>query len=353
MNLQAGLAKSEFLTGQITWAAASVASDVLKALTPLLIVWAIARRDVLRTIAGVVVLTVTASYSLTSALSYSHASSENATNSRTAANDVYERAKVAYREADEALKALAPSRSVDELDAKISALLVDPLAGDCHTIDGPVSRRVCPSVAELRTERAIAVERARLQGELKAAQGKLDRLPPPKVADPTTEAIAGVWARVATPPSPDTISTWLGLSGVLLIEVGSIFGLLVASGVDTAMAKEIEAAAPSTPPPTTIGGPEAVAPIIDAACVVHTETLPPCVPVAVKRKRGRPSLIADDSLEKLKAIARDGKVTATHAAIAGALGVSKPTAKKQLRSLEKSGAVRMKTGPRGASIRLM
>lgn len=361
MNVQAGLAKSEFLSGQITWAAASVASDVLKAVSPLLIVWAIARRDVAPAIAGAFVLSVTAGYSLTSALSYSHGSVADANSNRAAQRGEYERASREYESTEAALRELAPSRSVAEIDAKIAALLVDPLADDCREINGPVTQRVCPRVAELRAERAIAEEKAKLQTELRSAQAKLDALPSPKVADPATDAVISVWRLIGEPPAAETVSLWLSLSGVLLVEVGSMFGLLLASGMDVGSTKP--AAAPSAagdvprnedgahePPADT--KPEQDRENLDDRVEAREVETQPTVS-AQKRKRGRPARETGTSLEKLKAIARNGKVSATHSALANVLGVSKTTAQRQLRSLEKSGAVRLTAGRRGTLIRLM
>jgi hypothetical protein len=149
----------------------------------------------------------------------------------------------------------------------------------------------------------------------------------------------------------------LGLAGVLLVEIGSIFGLLLASGLD----------APRHTSTTSTEGEREPRPQVDQPISVQPETAPQTAesePVATeitaappqrttKRKRGRPAKVAVQSLEKLKAIAHDGKVSASHSTIADALGVSKATAHRQLRSLEKTGALRLKTGRRGTLIRLM
>lgn len=353
MNLQAGIAKSDTLAGQITWAAASVAADVLKAVTPILLIWAIARRDVLRSLAAVAVLTVTAGYSLVSAITYSHGSRVDVAIERGAEAGTYERAKSAYSETEKALSSLAPARTTQELDAKIAVLLADPLTGNCAKIDGPVTRRVCPTVAYLRAERAIAAERARLQTELKSEQTRLDGMPPPKLADPSADAITRLWAQIGNAPAAERVSLWLGLASVLLVEIGSTFGLLLASGLDVpklseaAVAEKEKLPEPGTEP---VEAKQEDQP--DNSEPVVSQSEPPS-PLTTKRKRGRPVKAPSQSLEKLKALARNGRVAASHSSIATALGVSKATAHRQLRSLAKTGALRLKTGKRGTLIRLM
>ncbi len=144
MNLQAGLAKSETLPGQITWAIASAASDILKAVAQIFIVCAIAQRDVLRTLVGITVLAVTGGYAVISAISYSHGSRVDLAGARGAEAAAHERAIASYHDTHVALSAIPASRPVPELEASIAGLLADPRAGDCSTMDGPVSRRVCP-----------------------------------------------------------------------------------------------------------------------------------------------------------------------------------------------------------------
>jgi hypothetical protein len=60
-----------------------------------------------------------------------------------------------YQRARDELSVLAPSRSVDEIEADITRLKAEnPKAGDCSRLNGPVSRAVCPQVAALEGEKA-------------------------------------------------------------------------------------------------------------------------------------------------------------------------------------------------------
>jgi Uncharacterized membrane-associated protein/domain len=333
MNLQAGLAKAETLAGQITWGVASAASDILKAVTPIFIAWAISQRDWLRIMAGVALLAVTGGYAVVSAISYSHASRVDTAGARGAEAAAHERATTAYRSASNALAGLPVARPAAELEASIAGLLADPRAGDCRTIDGPVSRRICPQVAELRVELGRAVERARLQGELERAKERLDGLPAPRIADPAAEAVARFLGEIGV-TVPSEIALWLSLSGVILVEVGSMFGLLLASGGATAFPPVVPFPAPG----------EGQAPQrLNGSTGGVGKSSPP------KAKRGRRPRTAV-ALGKLKALAHDGKVEASQAALGAALGVSKATAHRELRRLARSGAVSLTTGRRGTLV---
>lgn len=341
MNLQAGLAKSETLQGQVTWAIASAASDILKAVAPIFIAYAIAQRDFLRTLAGLTVLVVTGGYALVSAISYSHGSRVDVAGARSAEAAIHARASTSYRDAQIALSAIPAARPVAELGASISGLLADPRAGDCRTMDGPVSRRVCPQVAELRTELGRAAERSRLQGELERAKVRLDGLPAPRIADPAAEAVTRFFGEIGVAVDPSDVALWLSLSGVILVEVGSMFGLLLASGSAGPL---IRPAVPDLVPFPSLGT-GATAPATPIRLNGSAETPSP------QRKRGRPRLGTALALGKLKAMARDGKVEASQSELGLALGVSKATAHRELRRLEQAGALSLATGRRGTLVR--
>lgn len=331
MNLQAGLAKSETQFGQFTWAVASVASDILKAVAPIFIGWAIARRDALRVTVGVAILIVTGGYAVISAISYSHGGRVDLAGARGAEATTRERADASYRDTEAALSGIPTTRPVPELKASIAALLADPKTGDCHTMDGPVSRRVCPQVAEVRTELARAEERTRLQGELKLAKAQLDGLPPPRSADPAAEAVTRFLGEIGVSAEPHDVALWLSFSGVILVEVGSIFGLLLASG----------GAGPSQLGPAE----PAPAPLRDQpARNVDSEK------ADAKPKRWRPRLGTAVALDKLRAAALNGEIEASQSTFGKLLGISKATAHRELRRLEQAGAITLATGKRGTHV---
>lgn len=363
MNLQAGIAKSEALSGQITWGAASAASDVLKALSPIFIVWAIAQREVLRALAGTALLIVTAGYAIISAVSYTHGSREDLVGLRGSEAATHERAESSYRAAQAALSELPSTRPSAEVKASLSGLLADPNAGDCQIIDGPVTRRVCPQVAELRAELARADERARLQGELKEAKGRLDGLPAPKVGDPATEAVTRALGQIGFVVDPANVALWLSFSGVVLIEVGSIFGLLLASGSAVPIRRENVTThvgrdhlnAPREVADNARGGlrTDPVTAVVAPPTTRRSARRDGAACKPEPRPRGRPRLGTASALGKLRKMAIAGTVQASQSELGTMLGVSKTTAHRELQRLQKAGALTLSPGKRSTMICLL
>lgn len=347
MNLQAGLAKSETFFGQATWAVASVASDVLKAVAPIFIAWAIVRRDTLRVLAGIAILVVTGGYAGISAISYSHGSRVDLAGVRGAEAATRERADISYRQAETSLSAILSARPVPELKAGIAALLVDPNAGDCTIVDGPVTRRICPQVAELRTELGRAEERARLQGEMKQAKAELDGLPPPKSPDPAADAVTRFLGEIGLTAHSQDVALWLSLSGVLLVEVGSVFGLLLATGG----AGPSQTFVPNVSPSEQAGpSPSAVDNALAAIKPGSPPQVAPTSATPAKSKRGRPRRGTAAALDKLKELARNGEIEASQSTFGELLGISKATAHRELRRLEQAGSITLVPSRRGTLV---
>ena len=351
MNVQAGIAKSETLSGQITWAVASGASDILKAVSPIFLAWAIARRDIIRAGAAILVLVVTAGYSLISAISYSHGSRADLASIRESTVSAHARATAQYGDAQSRLATLPATRPALELQAAITGALVDPKAGDCNTMDGPVSRRVCPQVAEFRTELARANERQRLYGDVQSAKAQLDALRLPGPADPAAEAVAKFLGKIGFGGlEPGDAALWLSLLGVVLVEVGSSFGLLLVSGSAPAGKRERDG---TTGPPLILPSSDSPrTPIARAASIAEpagfSEASVPAIPAPsvaepkIKRGRGRPrQRTAAIMIEKLTAYATQGQIRSTQAELARVLGVSKATAHRELKRLAASGALQL------------
>jgi hypothetical protein len=144
------------------------------------------------------------------------------------------------------LAALAPSRTAAEVEADIAKLMADnPKAGDCHVMDGPVSRAVCPQVAALNGEIARTRRRAELQGEIATLT---DAMPAAVgTADPASSALSsylGVVFGVHVPAS--AVAEWLMLIPVLALELGAALAMVLVEAV-TAMAKPV--AKPDHEPP--------------------------------------------------------------------------------------------------------
>ncbi len=184
------------------------------------------------------------------------------------------------------------------------------------------------------------MERERLQVELRNARAELDDLPAPRVADPAAEAVTRFFGEIGVAIDPGDVALWLSLSGVILVEVGSMFGLLLASGSAGPLIRPAVSDLVPFPSPGT--GESHAAPIRLNSSAGGA---------APRRKRGRPRLGTAVALGKLKAMARDGKVEVSQSELGLALGVSKATAHRELRRLERAGALSLATGRWGTLVR--
>ena len=159
-NVGAAIDRADTTVGRIAWATASAASDVLKVLAPLALLASIRRRAWAEAFGVLVVLFITATYSLTSAISFAHGSRDAVTVDRTAAAGTVERTRNAFDAAAAKLAAMPSARLSGEVASERDAILSDPKAGGCLRLDGPYTREHCPTVALLNSELARSQERA-------------------------------------------------------------------------------------------------------------------------------------------------------------------------------------------------
>lgn len=184
-------------------------------------------QGILLTVLAVAAVTysLTAELSLTAMLRFdSMARREALVKASAAQDDSLRRLSERYDVARQELESLAPARASGELQAEIESLVLTPGAGNCAVVDGPVTRRVCPRVADLRVELARAQRREQLNAEMasttKLALPRLE-VEPVTVADPGATALSTYLSRVGVVAQPTLLAQWLVLIPVLALEIGS------------------------------------------------------------------------------------------------------------------------------------
>lgn len=108
------------------------------------------------------------------------------------------------------------TKSAPELQAEIDGLLLTPGADGCASINGKVTREVCPKVAELRTEKARADRRAESEAIIAIPLPTLPQSPKQSVSapDPAASALSAYLAFFGIVVSPAVLSEWLILLGL-------------------------------------------------------------------------------------------------------------------------------------------
>jgi hypothetical protein len=136
------------------------------------------------------------------------------------------------RAAQSELVSLAPSRAVAEAEADIAKLRADnPKAGDCHVMDGPVSRLVCPQVAALNGEIARARRRVGLQAVIAGLTDAMPASAAVGAADPASSALSTYLAALGIAVPIDVLARWLTLIPVLALELGAAMAAVLIDGV--------------------------------------------------------------------------------------------------------------------------
>ena len=176
-------------------------------------------------LACLAVAVVAIAYSLAAELAFSAGARGDLTAGRQAAIAAAAEAKAAAQRADDELARVKPARPLAELEA-----LVAGAREECRIVVNLQGRHtVCSKPASLLAELGRAKRRAELEGQIERSRIVADDNKFGQ-ADPQAAAVVAYLAAAGVTAEPATIATWLHLLPVLLLEIGSAFGLLVARG---------------------------------------------------------------------------------------------------------------------------
>jgi hypothetical protein len=294
-------------------------------------------------------------YSLQASLTFMSMTRGDLVAQRATDADAGQRARQRYKRAERELSSLAPTRPVAELAAEIAAIDVRPgITVDgkpCGgTLNGPVTREWCPRRAALVAEQARAHRRAALQAELRDVEQRLSDAPSVAVADPGAAALATYAESFGLQLDPGKLGLWLPLVGVLALEAGAAFSVVLVKSV-TASGPQL-AASPAESP-ATAGNAVAHEQTAKVAQSVETRKRGP------RKSRRRPP---DDKaggppqrglaglLDTLKA--EGGAVELSQRQLARKVGASRSTLQRALGDLAAAGAVVLDTSKSGTRVAL-
>ena len=233
MNARFGYSLGENDIDRLVWTGASVGSDILKAASPVALVWSWHNRSVLTGLAAILLMAITVAYSALAAIGFTATARDSISSGRAEQIETRQRAKAAYDMASSELADLGLSRPARALEARIVAILANPLAdtpqGKCGILDGDYTRKWCPVVADLRVELAKAKRKGRLEIERDTAKAMLDKTPLVRKVDPQAATVA-VFIENSTgwQINAQNLQPWLAGIAALLVELGSTLGFLVA-----------------------------------------------------------------------------------------------------------------------------
>ena len=200
--------------------------------------------------------TIAVAYSLTAELSLMATGRADAAAERTSSSGkaIDARAKVRALQAE--IAAVGHTRGAGEVQAELSAALLDKRLNGCEGWLANVQlRATCiERVAPLKAELARAERKADLAAQLTEAEGGVATAGPEREADPGAKALATFLAGVGVVVEPGRLADWIVLVGVLALEIGSAMaGVLVSSSGATKLAGKVAMAhaVNQTMPPVT------------------------------------------------------------------------------------------------------
>ena len=207
-------------------AAVSIASDVVKAVLPVLVVRAVIMRAWTHCAIASLMLTVVVALSLASGTGFAALTRNTAVTVRDAQADDLAARRLELRDIETGIEGLAPSRQAAVVEAELAGLTVDrrwTLSKSCTDITLATTRKFCSEMSALRSELASAMARDRLTAERRGTRGRIDALQSAGAggeSDPQAVAIAALLGVDKSTPRlvlPVSIAAVLELGSVILV----------------------------------------------------------------------------------------------------------------------------------------
>jgi len=221
------------------WGAVSIASDALKALSPIFLFWAWRNQQWGTALVSVLLLLVTMGYALQSAAGFASESRSVLVGGRESARSTYLEIENELESVRRRRAAMNVARSVAEVEASIAATLSrvvkdgERVRGTVGTVSMNCARAeartadACLEVGKLRQELAATAEAARLDERIEVLHEQARELRDKGAsADPHPQATLLSWLTFGR-WTPGDIEAGKSIYLALLVELGSLFGLLI------------------------------------------------------------------------------------------------------------------------------
>lgn len=211
------------------YAAASVAADALKILTPFFFFAAVRNRMWSQAIAAVLVWTVTTAFAVVGAFGHAALNRVDTAGKRSVETTQYADLRADHKRVSEQLSWVPQHRPTATVEAEIASqktARMFQLTDGCNAAatQSVGARTFCAGLHKLEAERASSIEGARLQSRLDEISSKLAPIATaPQSADPQVSILSNL-----TGIGADKVTGFLVILLVVLIEVGAGLGPYVA-----------------------------------------------------------------------------------------------------------------------------
>lgn len=329
---------------------ASVGADLWNAVGLIAVAWAAKNRLWGQATAAGLVLACTLLYSINAGIGFAAGTKEDIIGQRAAELRADKAVQAELRRIDDRLTELGPTGPSAEHQAKAAAILANPRAEGCKTLNGAYTKTHCPTYFKHVADKAKAEERERLIAERGPLAAKIQQTQTVAVADPTGSTVVKYLAMLWITTTPEDVRSWQTLLFVVLVVLGGPVGLWLAESRLEARYPHFRKTADNdnktnvTEPLQSVpSGPEIEATV--------TEPLLPPLPVVRQRKLEPVTPAGDAALKKLRT--SGGKVTAkSNAQLANKLKIPRTSFRRVIDRLEASGMIETSHGPDGYTVRI-
>ncbi len=147
------------------------------------------------------------------------------------------------------LSQLPPSRTSNVIAPEIAGILALPGINGCTSIDGPLTRKHCPTLMELHAERARAQRRTTLAETIARIDAEAAKLGKPMLANADASALVAIAAVFGIVIDVGAVNVALMILAVVILECGSGLSLAIAQSMRIAAPVALPQAVPALPAP--------------------------------------------------------------------------------------------------------
>lgn len=222
-NLRFGISLASTPFDRAIYGTLSIAADLMKIVLPLAVMILWRKGERIFAIAGAVFWIGAVAFSLSAAIGFAASTRGHTVASNESLIESRKGWEAKIIRIEERLDRLGTPRPANVIEVEFDGLLRTPGAEGCKTINGPVTREICPKVDRLRRELATSKETARLEADLEADRQAFSAMPETApVADPQSAALSRMMGI-----GPALLTDAITMLIAVLVELGSALGFSI------------------------------------------------------------------------------------------------------------------------------
>jgi hypothetical protein len=233
-NISSAIQKMPDLSSQVVAGAIAAACAGLVSISLASAVKSIKARDFATATIAALIFSLTATFSVTSALGVIGAPRIGAADIQTAQKDERKRNVEARERALAELGTISAStRSAAELNSAMLNILAQPGVNGCVVVDGPQTRKFCGILSTLKTEQEAYTRRSALNGTITRLDAELASMAAPKVVNGDAVSIVALAAVFGVKVEVATVNAALMILAVIILEMGGGIAFALAQSLNT------------------------------------------------------------------------------------------------------------------------